>query len=54
LNFLSAIPKAEFGRRSHSRNPLVFGLFARMHLVEQVGSGINRMNNLMKFNYPLL
>ena len=25
-----------------------FGLFARMHLVEQVGSGINRMNDLMK------
>jgi ATP-dependent DNA helicase RecG len=24
------------------------GLFARMHLVEQVGSGINRMNDLMK------
>ncbi|MEI7501727.1 MAG: helix-turn-helix domain-containing protein [Paludibacter sp.] len=45
---VSAIPLAEFGKRSHSRNPLIFGLFARMHLVEQVGSGINRMNDLMK------
>ncbi|MDP2112447.1 MAG: winged helix-turn-helix transcriptional regulator, partial [Bacteroidota bacterium] len=30
------------------RNPLVFGLFARMHLVEQIGSGIIRMKDLMK------
>ena len=27
---------------------MIFGLFTRMHLVEQVGSGINRMNDLMK------
>ncbi|MBN8706504.1 MAG: putative DNA binding domain-containing protein [Bacteroidetes bacterium] len=45
---VSAIPEAEFGKRSHSRNPLVFGLFARMHLVEQVGSGIGRIKDLMK------
>jgi ATP-dependent DNA helicase RecG len=44
---VSAIPDAEFGKRSHSRNPLIFGLFARMHLVEQVGSGIGRMRDLM-------
>lgn len=44
---VSAIPQAEFGRRSHSRNPLIFGLFARMHLVEQVGSGVARMKQLM-------
>lgn len=44
---VSAIPQAEFGKRSHSRNPLIFGLFARMHLVEQVGSGIARMKQLM-------
>ena len=44
---VSAIPEAEFGKRSHSRNPLIFGLFARMHLVEQVGSGIGRMQELM-------
>jgi ATP-dependent DNA helicase RecG len=45
---ISAIPEAEFGKRSHSRNPLIFGLFARMHLVEQVGSGIGRIKQLMK------
>lgn len=45
---VSAIPEAEFGKRSHSRNPLIFGLFARMQLVEQVGSGIGRIQDLMK------
>lgn len=45
---VSAIPESEFGKRSHSRNPLIFGLFARMHLVEQVGSGIARIYDLMK------
>ncbi len=44
---VSAIPEAEFGKRSHSRNPLIFGLFARMHLVEQVGSGVGRIYELM-------
>ena len=39
---ISAIRPEEFGRRSISRNPLIFGLFARMHMVEQVGSGIDR------------
>jgi ATP-dependent DNA helicase RecG len=36
-----------FGTKSMSRNPLIFGLFTRMNLVEQVGSGIPRMRNLM-------
>lgn len=45
---VSAIPESEFGKRSHSRNPLIFGLFARMHLVEQIGSGIGRIKDLMK------
>lgn len=44
----SAISLAEFGTKSHSRNPLIFGLFVRIHLVEQVGSGIGRMRDLMK------
>ena len=35
---VSAIKPADFGKRSHSRNPLIFGLFALMQLVEQVGS----------------
>lgn len=37
-----------FGKKSHSRNPLILGLFARMNLVEQLGSGLIRMKNLMK------
>ena len=45
---VSTISLAEFGKKSHSRNPLVFGLFSRMHIVEQIGSGISRINNLMK------
>ena len=44
---VSAITEAEFGHRSHSRNPLIFGLFARMHLVEQIGSGVRRITQLM-------
>ncbi len=44
---VSAIPAAQFGTRSHSRNPLVFGLFARMHMVEELGSGVIRMRGLM-------
>ena len=45
---VSAILESEFGKRSHSKNPLNFGLFARMHLVEQVGSGIGRIQDLMQ------
>jgi ATP-dependent DNA helicase RecG len=45
---VSAIKLADFGKRSHSRNPLIFGIFARMQLVEKTGSGIMRMNDLMK------
>jgi len=31
-----------------TRNPLIFGLFTRMHLVEKVASGIPRMQEAMK------
>ncbi len=44
----SAIPLADFGTKSHSRNPLIFGLFVRIDMVEQVGSGIGRIRDLMK------
>lgn len=44
---VSAIRPSEFGKKSHSRNPLIFGLFARMQLVEQIGSGIFRMKDMM-------
>lgn len=45
---VSLIAKNEFGKKSSSRNPLIFGLFERMRLVEQIGSGISRMRDLMK------
>ncbi|WP_304067922.1 ATP-binding protein [Pedobacter glucosidilyticus] len=44
---VEAITKQEFGKRSHSRNPLIFGLFERIHMVEQIGSGISRIKDLM-------
>ncbi len=40
---VSAISFEEFGSKSLSRNPLVFGLFERMNMVEQIGSGIGRI-----------
>jgi ATP-dependent DNA helicase RecG len=44
----SAIKPDEFGTKSHSRNPLVFGLFERVDMVEKIGSGISRINDAMK------
>jgi ATP-dependent DNA helicase RecG len=44
---VSAISSRDFGKRSHSRNPLIFGLFSKMRMVEQIGSGIGRIKNLM-------
>lgn len=38
----------DFGHKSMSRNPLVFSLFTRMHLVERIASGIPRMREAMK------
>ncbi len=40
------------GKKSLSRNNLLFGLIQRMGLVEKVGSGIIRMKKAMK-NYAL-
>lgn len=40
---VSAIAPKDFGKKSHSRNPLIFGLFERIQMVEQVGSGISRI-----------
>ena len=37
-----------FRHKSMTRNPLIFGLFTRMHLVERVASGIPRMQEAMK------
>ena len=38
----------DFGHKSMTRNPLIFGLFTRMHLVERVASGIPRMQEAMR------
>ena len=40
--------KKDFGKKSLTRNPLIFGLFTRMNLVEQVASGIPRMREAMQ------
>lgn len=44
----SAISPNEFGSKSHSRNPLIFGLLVRIRLVEQLGSGISRIKLALK------
>jgi len=46
-NLVSAISSEDFGFKSHSRNPLVFGLFERIHMVEQIGSGVPRIRKAM-------
>jgi ATP-dependent DNA helicase RecG len=45
---VSAIPVEKFGKKSFSRNPLIFGLLTRQGLVEQIGSGISRMRKVMR------
>lgn len=45
---IDLISEEEFGHKSFSRNPLIFGLMQRVHLVEKVGSGITRMKDTMK------
>jgi len=47
---VSAINPKDFGTRSHSRNPLIFGLFERIDMVEQIGSGIGRIKDSLKEN----
>ena len=38
---------ADFGHRSRSRNPLIFRMFTRLHLVESVGTGIPRIARIL-------
>lgn len=45
---LLPIVAKDFGHKSMTRNPLIFGLFTRMHLVERVASGIPRMQEAMR------
>ena len=40
--------EAELGAKSVPRNPLLFGMFYRMGLVEQIGSGIGRIRQLCR------
>jgi ATP-dependent DNA helicase RecG len=44
----TAIAQSEFGTKSHSRNPLVFGLFEKINMVEKIGSGISRIRDSME------
>jgi len=44
---INAIKREEFGHKSVSRNPLIFGLMQRIDLIEKIGSGINRMKDAM-------
>ncbi|MBN4049681.1 helix-turn-helix domain-containing protein [Bacteroidales bacterium AH-315-N07] len=45
---VSGISIKEFGHKSLSRNPLIFGLFERIGLVEKAGTGIQRMKDAMQ------
>lgn len=45
---VSTISPQEFGRKSFSRNPILFGLMQRIALVEKVGSGIKRIRDTIK------
>ena len=45
---VKGITKSDLGKRSLSRNNLLFGLMQRMGLVEKVGSGITRIRKAMK------
>jgi ATP-dependent DNA helicase RecG len=45
-NLLVPVVK-EFGNKSLSRNPIIFGLFYRMNLIEHIASGIPRMTKAM-------
>jgi len=45
---ISSIPPEKFGTMSRTRNPLIFGLFERIRLVEYIGSGVMRMRESMK------
>jgi len=49
---VKGLKKEDFGKKSLSRNNLLFGLLQRINLVENVGTGIRRMREEMK-NYGL-
>lgn len=47
---VAGLKPEDFGKKSLSRNPLLFGLVHRIGLVEKVGSGIERMRLTMRNN----
>ena len=47
-NLAAGLTKADLGKKSFSRNPLLMDLFLRMKFVERAGSGIIRMREAMK------
>ncbi len=44
----AGMKEEDLGQRSLPRNPLLFGLFYRMDLVEQIGSGVLRIRGLCR------
>lgn len=52
MGLASVVPKSKFGQRNASRNLLLFGLFERMRLVEQIGLGITRIRDIMTDEGP--
>ncbi|MBU4316218.1 MAG: hypothetical protein KKF30_02965 [Proteobacteria bacterium] len=44
----AGMKKEDLGKKSVPRNPLLFGLFYRMNLVEQIGSGVKRIRDLCR------
>ena len=52
--FILPYVAADFGHLSCSRNPLIFSIFTRMHLVESVGTGIPRIARILSEDgFPL-
>ena len=45
---VAGLSEDQLERRSMPRNPLLFGLMHRMHMVEQIGSGIKRINDSLR------
>jgi ATP-dependent DNA helicase RecG len=49
----AGLTRKDLGKRSLPRNPLLFSILYRMGLVEQIGSGIRRIQNLCQ-EYKIL
>ena len=47
---MAGLKMRDLGRVSRPRNPLLFSMLERMNLVENIGSGIKRIRDSMKYN----